>query len=192
MLKKTTLLIVCLIGVMVSAQAQWSVSPELGISAFRGRSYDWRPGIKAGAAVEYQFKSNFSLESGLYYTQRGYSYLSVSEDFTDNPYEDGFVSKPSLVRHMFQIPVHARFSWKVADDVRLFVGAGPYLGLYFANDWKHTYIHRNDSYGDTAELGLSVMAGIEVKRFFIRLGYEHSFTGPFAYNAATVSFGYKF
>lgn len=71
MLKKIVLSIVCLIG-GITAHAQWSVSPELGLSAYRRQFYEWRPGVKVGAAVEYQFKSLFSLESGLYYTQRGF------------------------------------------------------------------------------------------------------------------------
>ncbi len=184
MFRKLGLLIVCLMGVL-SVYAQWSISPELGLSAYRRQFYEWRPGIKVGAAVEYQFMSHFSLESGLYYTQRGYSYT----DFTD--YEYVTTEEPSLVRHMFQIPLRARFSWDVADDVRLFVGAGPYLGLFFANDWKQTYVHRNDDYGRVAELGLSAMGGIEVRRLFVRLGCDLSF-GDERYHAETISFGYRF
>lgn len=182
MLKKIVLSIVCLIG-GITAHAQWSVSPELGLSAYRRQFYEWRPGIKVGAAVEYQFKSLFSLESGLYYTQRGFSF---SEN-TDLPFDE----EPSLVRHQFQIPVRARFAWEVADEVRLFTGIGPYLGLYFANDWKQTYLHQSDGYGNVAEIGLSVMGGVEVKRCFVRLGFEYSF-GNESYHAETISFGYKF
>ncbi len=184
MLKKFSLLIICLFAAL-SAQAQWSVSPELGLSAYQRHLYEWRPGIKVGAAVEYQFTPLFSLESGLYYTQRGYSYT----DFTD--YEYVTKEKPSLLRHMFQIPLRARFAWEVADEVRLFVGAGPYLGLFFANDWRDTFVHRNDDHGRTVEGGLSVMGGVEVKRFFVRLGSDLSF-GDERYHAETISFGYRF
>lgn len=59
--------------------AQWSVAPEVGLSAFNhnGIGDGWRPAIKIGAAVECKLKSNFSVESGLYYTQRGYSMAGI-------------------------------------------------------------------------------------------------------------------
>ena len=182
MKKRIGLLIVCLVSV-ITANAQWSISPELGLSAYRRQFYEWRPGIKVGAAVEYQFKSPFSIESGLYYTQRGFSFTENA----DLPVHE----EPSLVRHQFQIPIRARFAWKIADEVRLFAGVGPYLGLYFANDWKQTYLHQNDDYGKVAEIGLSIMGGVEVKRCFVRLGFEKSF-GDEAYHAETLSFGYRF
>lgn len=186
MSKRFLLLIVCLLGVFSSVRAQWSVSPEVGLSAFRGRSYEWRPAVKVGAAVDYQFKSNFSLESGLYYTQRGF----VNYWVEDGPLGPESVQEmSSLVRHMLQVPLRARFTWEVADDVRVFVGAGPYLGLFFANDWKRW--GDGGDYGRVAELGLSAMAGVEVKRFFVRLGFDLSF-GDEQYHATTLSVGYRF
>ena len=90
---------------------------------------------------------------------------------------------------MFQVPLRARFTWEVADDVRVFVGAGPYLGLFFANDWKRW--GDGGDYGRVAELGLSAMVGVEVKRFFVRLGFDLSF-GDEQYHATTLSVGYRF
>lgn len=44
-MKRIGLLIVCMLGVL-SAHAQWSVSPEVGLSAFRRNTYyEWRPAI---------------------------------------------------------------------------------------------------------------------------------------------------
>lgn len=189
-MKRIGLLIVCMLGVL-SAHAQWSVSPEVGLSAFRRNTYyEWRPAIKLGAAVEYQFKPHFSLESGLYYTQRGFSLT----EYNPGPYHE----EPSLVRHMFQIPLRARFSWEVANDVHLFFGTGPYLGIYFVDDWNHTVLHRNDDTGNVAEIGLSTMVGVEVKRFFVRLGHEVAFVGYHERylngwnHCLTLSVGYRF
>ena len=47
-----------------AASAQWSIAPELGLSAFshnNGGSDGWRPAVKAGAAVEYAFRPHFCL-----------------------------------------------------------------------------------------------------------------------------------
>lgn len=99
---------------------------------------------------------------------------------------------------MFQIPLRARFSWEVADDVRLFFGTGPYLGIYFVDDWNHTVLHRNDDTGNVAEIGLSTMVGVEVKRFFVRLGHEVAFVGYHERylngwnHCLTLSVGYRF
>ena len=169
----------------LSASAQWTVAPELGLSAFRRNMYEWRPAVKVGATVEYQFHSAMSVESGVYYTQRGFSlmdqYLS----------EYGALEEPSLVRHMIQVPLRATFSYPLNKDTRIFLGAGPYLGIYFANNWRNTILHEHDDYGNTAEIGMSLCAGIEVRRFYVRLGYDRSLNGCI-YNAATITFGYRF
>ena len=75
--------------------------------------------------------------------------------------------------------------------MRIFVGAGPYLGLFVASDWKRWGEDDGGDYGRVAELGLSAMAGVEVKRFFVRLGFDLSF-GDEQYHATTLSVGYRF
>ena len=176
--------------------AQWSISPEFGISAFQhtGPFDGWRPAVKAGAAVEYALKPNFSIESGLFYTQRGYS-LAGYVDNDEWPITS--IERPSLVRHMFQIPVMARFSWEIADDVRFFAGAGPYIGFFFANDWKQTYQYRNADYGNVFDWGFTFMAGIEVKRLYFRLAYDVALGGEPGgvhanYHVGSLTVGYKF
>lgn len=191
------LLFVCLFCVNVFVvSAQWSVAPEFGISALNhnGVGDGWRPAVKVGAAVEYAFKPTFSIESGLYYTQRGYSMagkIAIPSDWN-------FSENPSLVRHFLQLPLHGRFSWGIADDTRFFVSVGPYLGIYFANDWKQTHLLKDAHAGNTFDWGFSATTGIEVKRWFFRLGYDISLGNEFGdgvstkYHVGTVSVGYKF
>lgn len=178
------------------ANAQWSVAPEVGLSAFNHNNIGdgWRPAVKIGAAIEYAFKPNYSIESGLYYTQRGYSMagkISIPDDWNFN-------EAPSLVRHLFQLPIRARSSCKVADDTRFFVGAGPYVGIYFANDWKQTYLLKDAHTGNTFDWGFTAMAGIEIKHWFYRIGYDISLGNEFGngvsakYHVGTISVGYKF
>ena len=66
--KKNLLLVVWLCMSSWVAQAQWSVTPEAGISVVRRPPYgaDWRPGVKMGTSVEYSFGRTFSLVGGLH------------------------------------------------------------------------------------------------------------------------------
>lgn len=179
-----------------AASAQWRIAPEVGLSALNhnGMGDGWRPAIKAGAAIEYTIKPNFSIESGLYYTQRGYSLAGKVTLPTDWPFDEN----PSLVRHLLQMPFRACFSWKIADDTRFFAGVGPYVGIYFANDWKQTRFLEDAHSGNTFDWGLSMAAGFEVKQWFSRFGYDISFGNEFGegvsakYHVGTISVGYKF
>lgn len=193
-MKKVCLFLLLMFNVFI-ASAQFTVAPELGLSAlsYNGAGVGWKPAIKVGASVEYMFQSNFSIESGLFYTQRGYSKALV--DITHDIYK---AEAPSLVRHLLQMPIHARYSWNIADETRLFVSAGPYIGLYLANNWKNTQLYKDSRAGNTFDWGFSASAGVEVKRMFFRLGYDISLGNEFGdgvavrYNVGTLSVGYKF
>lgn len=195
-MKKLCLILALLLHVGL-ASAQWSVAPEVGLATVRSTGWgeSWRPSLKVGAAVEYALKPNFSIESGLYYTQRGNSLAGILM----SPEEYAVMERPMLVRHMLQIPVTAKFYWEVADDVRLFIGAGPYVGFYVADKWRNTYYYKDLDYGKTFDWGVSASAGVEIKRWFFRLGYDLAlggFGGGDAINAnyhqVTLSVGYKF
>lgn len=194
-MKKIYLILALLLHVGL-ASAQWSVSPEVGLSVLRhnGQFDDWRPAVKIGAAVEYGLKPNFSIESGLFYTQRGYS---MAGWVSNENWPQALLERPSLVRHMFQVPVMGRFAFDVTDDIRLFVGAGPYIGFYFANDWKQTFQYRNANAGDVFDWGFTFMTGLEFGRFYVRVAYDMALGGEphgvaLNYNVGTLSVGYKF
>lgn len=54
------------------AHAQWSVTPKAGVNVTKESGSPAKVGYKIGAAVRYEFEnSGFSLQSGLYFTQRG-------------------------------------------------------------------------------------------------------------------------
>ena len=114
------------------------------------------------------------------------------------------------MRHLLQVPIRARFSWKIAEDTRFFVSAGAYVGAYFANDWKQTTgayfandwkqttIMQGADYGKAFDWGVTATVGIEVKRWFFRLGYDISLGNEYGegispkYHVGTISIGYKF
>ena len=148
--------------------------------------------VKIGAAVEYAIKPNFSIESGLYYTQRGDNWLYTSPDHVIS--ED-----VTTVRHLIQLPVMARFSWEVAKDTRLFISVGPYVGAYVADKWKDCHYYEGGDIGNWFDWGLSASGGVEIGRWFFRLGYDLSLGGYGGgdninanYHQVKHSVGYKF
>lgn len=65
---------------VISVQAQWKVTPEAGMNVTKYKGDVAKVGFKAGAAVSYTFGSGwFSLQSGLYYVQRGKGQSSYNE-----------------------------------------------------------------------------------------------------------------
>jgi hypothetical protein len=186
-----------------SLKAQWSVTPEAGITAVkRGGNLNngWSAGWKLGVGVAYDLNERFGLTSGMYYMQRGYSYGFGFE------YQDSY-SKPNYMylsgkmnSHFLQLPVMAKYSWKLAEEVKMNVAAGPYIALNIGSDWESTtfsniyngenryqggygydygYGHKSGSgagplKGRSFDWGLSGSVGVEVKNWVANMGYDLS------------------
>ena len=72
MRKSLFLLALCALCGWNVAHAQWSVTPKAGVNVTKESGSPAKIGYKVGAAVRYEFEnSGFSLQSGLYFTQRG-------------------------------------------------------------------------------------------------------------------------
>lgn len=74
MMKKiiSTVMLMMMLMCVTEVSAQWSVTPEVGMNVTKYKGSPSAIGFKAGAAVSYTFGSGlFSLQSGLYYVQRG-------------------------------------------------------------------------------------------------------------------------
>ena len=69
---------VMLMTCVISAQAQWKVTPEAGMNVTKYKGDAAKVGFKVGAAVSYTFGSGwFSLQSGLYYVHGGRGCLLI-------------------------------------------------------------------------------------------------------------------
>lgn len=226
---KKLVLFVMLIMCVVSVNAQqWSLTPELGMTAIKrggdkfvyfGGNYDWSPRFKGGIGVEYSFKPGwFALKSGLYFTQRGYSgsYFKTPEAGDPNEPDAGVVNM-KVKRNFLQVPLLADFSFRLSDDVRLHLAAGPYIAASLS-DRMSTYYTGYKSYGEGGygswggsentikvqgynafDWGLSFQAGIEVKQLVANIGYDASLGKEFEYgktdlkfHTISLSIGYKF
>lgn len=165
-MKKIVLLLV-LVSIAFAAQAQWSLLPEVGMTAFKrieDGSQKWESGWKAGVGVEYRFKGVMGVKSGLYYTQRGYildSYMSLAPNQTEikdiQTGESLFGEKPflqfstgSTQRHFLQLPLMAQVRIPLAEDVKLNIAVGPYLAYCLSSNNTYrmtTLMDRGEGYG---------------------------------------------
>lgn len=257
MMKKiiSTVMLMMMLMCVTEVNAQWSVTPEAGMNVTKYKDApSAQVGFKAGAAVSYTFGSGlFSLQSGLYYVQRGtgksysgfvygtatgvdgklenrYLYFSGSRNMAkyygqgNMGYGSGFFSEDiklegvrltegSIRRDYLQLPVLARFNWKIGQDVKLHIAAGPYFAYGIGGKGKYTDMDMTKSgYSETEESynpfnsyfkrfdwGLALNAGIEVKRFTFDAAYDLGLGKQYTYGNAeinyhTVSFtvGYRF
>lgn len=217
-MKKSAVIVLLWVAMSAGAlHAQWSVTPELGITAEKEEYRDWSSGLKIGAGVEYRFGKLFSLESGIYFARqkRRYTYWDYSSVSDLTGYYP-FSMTDKVNRNFLQIPVVAKFSWKVADEVRLNVGAGPYIGLSLGDTWQgggwNSYYYPDDgseyeypsAWPDRhyntkdPDWGLFTVVGLEVKNWVINLrddispGDINSSASGTAYETLSLSVGYKF
>ena len=140
-MKKFVLFVMLMMSVVSVSAQRWSLTPEVGMTAVKrgGFSYIDEPGYtwnarwKIGVGVEYVVKPDrFSLKSGLYYAQRGYSRQSTSfgniyptiDDQSESTFSKSYYKTR---RHFLQVPLMANLSFRLADNVRLNLAAGPYI-----------------------------------------------------------------
>lgn len=128
-IKVTFITLIAFLGIHEATHAQLSVTPEAGITAVnRVDMSNWTPSFKVGASVEYTFNDFFSLQSGLHYTKRDNSYNSqITVQKIDGSGEQWTYSLYSNHGYL-QLPVKLKIGWDISDDVRLFIGAGAYVG----------------------------------------------------------------
>lgn len=150
-----------------SMLAQWSVYPEVGMTAVKRideGSGKWESGIKAGIGAEFQTGRFFSLKSGLYYAKRGYeldpyiNIISTRENVTSLSGGEVIGGNNYLIqmsngetkRHFLQIPLLANFHYNINDDIRLNLAVGPYAALCIHTDSEYsmsTLMYNDGGYG---------------------------------------------
>ena len=106
---KKKLLVCALAASACALHAQHvTLAPEAGVSAVMrgGWGQSWRPSAKIGVSADFNLTKHFAIESGLFYTFRGYT--------IDNGgiYSNGdatWMENVSQTRHFLQVPVLAKF-----------------------------------------------------------------------------------
>ena len=140
-MKKFVLFVMLMMGVVSVSAQRWSLTPEMGMMAVKrgGNVYineqkpTWNTRWKVGVGVEFAVRPDrFSLKSGLYYTQRGYSRHSIlfgsvyptTDDQSKPTFNESYYKTN---RHFLQVPLMANLSFRLAENVQLNLAAGPYV-----------------------------------------------------------------
>lgn len=263
---KKIIFYVMLMMCVANVSAQWSVTPEAGMNVTKYKDSPAAIGFKAGAAVSYTFGSGlFSLQSGLYYVQRGTGknfsgmaygksvdkegkeqdcflyfapdylsyggygnwgyyggYLGNGDYFRGSGFfprdmrvEGISLSESCCRKDYLQLPVLARFNWKIGKDVKLHVAAGPYLAYGISGKMKYTkreisdkgYLTNVDSWGAFSgssfskrfDWGVTFNAGMEVKRVTFDVSYDMGLDKEYEnddiglkYHTVSFTVGYRF
>ena len=145
-MKKKVVMVCMLMTSICSLYAQnVTLAPEMGISAVQryGWGQEWRPSAKIGVSVDFNLTNHFGIESGLFYTFRGYS---ISNGGTYSNGKFTWTDNVSQTRHFLQIPVLAQFRWTLNKNTKMFFGVGPYVAFCLKNRFDSNPYYMNGAY----------------------------------------------
>ena len=130
-MKRSITFILFAVLCMAATYAQVTVTPEFSLGTnYRNNVYDkWNPTMKVGAAVDIPLRKGFSFETGLFYTVR--SFDEITPVFSNE--SGSWMEHVNLKRHQLQLPLTAKYTWKLSNGVKLFCAAGGYVGYYIKN-----------------------------------------------------------
>ncbi|MGM9759821.1 MAG: porin family protein [Parabacteroides sp.] len=138
-MKKIWFVLLCTVSSLtLQAQSKWQITPEAGLSINHENEGNESTYInfKAGASVRYTLKEgmgqkpDFGLQSGLYLRMERGSYHPFA--WGNIPTGEGYrlnSSSSDVTRFYLQLPVMAHWSFRVADEVRINLGVGPYVAV---------------------------------------------------------------
>jgi hypothetical protein len=111
-----------------------------------------------------------------------------------------YASAWEINRHLLQIPLMADFSWKITDNIRWHLAAGPSVSFSLGQTWTTPYINNGYGYGgyygyeyeqaytdgsyykykgsndeNTVEWGAGVQTGLEIGNWVINAGFDITF-----------------
>lgn len=107
-MKKLTVISALLMSACALNAQDITLSPEAGISAVQrhGWGQGWRPAAKIGVSADFNLNKHFAIESGLFYTFRGYT---INNSGTYSNEYSTWTEHVSQTRHFLQMPVLAKF-----------------------------------------------------------------------------------
>lgn len=199
---KKTLLVCALAASACALHAQHvTLAPEAGVSAVMrgGWGQSWRPSAKIGVSADFNLTKHFAIESGLFYTFRGYTIDHGGIYSNDNA---TWMENVSQTRHFLQVPVLAKFKWNVGKQTKMFFGVGPYVGFCLKNkiggdpyflkgyypgenaQYYDGYVYGEDQFGNSNQFlydkarnfdwGLTSNIGVETNNWYMKLQYDLS------------------
>lgn len=131
------------------------------------------PGFQLGVGMDYGFSENWSLQSGLMISSKGYKIKDYSKD------------RPIYL----DIPILAAYKFNISDNTKFVINAGPYLAFGLGGKCKFDeggdYKLFKGEDGEDAEysrfdLGIQYGIGLEIgDHYLVNLTGQNGFICPF-------------
>lgn len=137
------------------------------------------PGFNLGVGMDYGFSENWSLQSGLMISSKGYKY-----DYKNEYYNESCKVRPIYL----DIPILAAYKFNISDNTKFVINAGPYLA--FGLGGKYNYDEGEDpkifkDYEDEKgwkrfDLGIQYGIGLEIgEHYLVNLTGQNGFITPY-------------
>ncbi len=218
-MKKTLLLLVCAISALTASAQRAESSSSSFFSTERadqpvtfgirggvnfakqsissdGYSFSLKSnvGFNVGVSVDIPILESFYLQSGLYYTVKGYKL--EGEDYE---YEEAATEKvnPSYL----EIPILASYRYNFSDRTQLQINFGPYVACGIAGKYKFgdEEVDYFDDENKRFDAGLAFGAGMTFGHIFVGLNYDLGLTNTlkdseesFKNRCLSINVGYNF
>lgn len=129
------------------------------------------PGFQLGVGMDYGFSENWSLQSGLMISSKGYKVKEGEYKETTRPI-------------YLDIPILAAYKFNISDNTKFVINAGPYLAFGLGGKNKVDGVDESEKvFGDNGwnrfDLGIQYGIGLELSdRYLINLTGQNGFICP--------------
>ena len=169
--------VVLMLALVTAVSAQMSLGIKGGVNmsnlVYDDEVNDKNPkiGFIIGLAADYEFAPSVALQTGLFFTTKGYKFDSESLDYTEN-------------LMYVQLPVHLAYKMDVMPGTRIVFHAGPYAAYGIGGSRKAevgdltTEWDVDNIFGDAArqykpfDAGLGLGVGAEFGAILVDLGWD--------------------
>lgn len=157
----------------------WGIRGGFNLSNMKfsgdNESADSKAGFNVGVNIDFPLLQSLYLQTGLYYTTKGYKYNEEEED-----YKTEYKCTPQYL----EIPVMASYRYNFNKATQLQINFGPYFAYGIAGKEKDTNEYEGEKEEDKFDVfgkdgvfnrfdaGLGIGGGITIKKFFIGLNYQ--------------------
>lgn len=130
------------------------------------------PGFHLGVGMDYGFSENWSLQSGLLISSKGYKYKEGEYKETTRPI-------------YLDIPILAAYKFNISDNTKFVINAGPYLAFGLGGKNKVDGIDESEKvFGDDGwkrfDLGIQYGVGLEIgEHYLVNLTGQNGFISPY-------------
>lgn len=155
------------------SQVKWDA--KFGMNFSNMTKYDDTkalPGFNLGVGMDYGFSENWSLQSGLMFSSKGFK---VKEGNWKDKYRPIYLD----------IPILAAYKFNISDNTKFVINAGPYLAIGLGGKNKETdeediKLFDKDGYDwKRFDLGIQYGIGLELSdRYLINLTGQNGFISP--------------